>query len=50
MAYLANSPLNLTSLREHSRRELEAVLDEVKGRKALFIDKPFSGPLVRPCC
>jgi len=42
---LANSVVNLTSLRDQSRKELIDVLDTARGRKAIILDPQISGPL-----
>ncbi|KAL4191165.1 hypothetical protein AMTRI_Chr07g28360 [Amborella trichopoda] len=42
---LDNAPLNLTSLREQSRKELINILKNIRGRKLLLVDPKLSGSL-----
>ncbi|KAM1125761.1 hypothetical protein FF1_041028 [Malus domestica] len=42
---LDNAPLNLTSLREQSQRELVNILKNIRGKKCLVIDQKLSGSL-----
>ncbi|KAH7520909.1 hypothetical protein FEM48_Zijuj08G0195700 [Ziziphus jujuba var. spinosa] len=42
---LDNAPLNLTSLREQSQKELINILKNIRGKKCLVIDQKFSGSL-----
>eukprot|EP01006_Ploeotia_vitrea_P009473 TRINITY_DN22181_c0_g1_i1.p1 TRINITY_DN22181_c0_g1~~TRINITY_DN22181_c0_g1_i1.p1 ORF type:complete len:675 (+),score=390.92 TRINITY_DN22181_c0_g1_i1:48-2027(+) len=43
--HLANASVNLISLRQHARLELTRLLDSVRGRKALVLDRSLSGQL-----
>lgn len=42
---LDNAPINLSSLREKSQKELVHILTTIRGRKMLFLDPKLSGPL-----
>ncbi|KAM1053576.1 hypothetical protein ACFX2I_000996 [Malus domestica] len=42
---LDNAPINLTSLREQSQRELVNILKNIRGKKCLVIDQKLSGSL-----
>ncbi|KAM7526874.1 hypothetical protein LguiA_016776 [Lonicera macranthoides] len=42
---LDNSPLNLTSIRDHSQKELIIILKNIRGKKCLVIDPTLGGSL-----
>ncbi|KMZ64182.1 putative Vacuolar protein sorting [Zostera marina] len=42
---LDNAPINLTSIRDQSQKELLNILRNVRGRKCVVIDQTLSGPL-----